>query len=866
MRWQETMMMRFLISILFATVTSTFAQQGDRPGELQPLRVPRDKIPPAPPLTPDLALRTFAVAPGFGIELVASEPLIEAPVAALFDPDGRLWVLEMRSFMPNLAGVGEHEPKGRISILEDTNQDGRMDRSKVFLDRLVMPRAIALVRGGLLVAEPPNLWFCRDTNHDDRADERHLVASDYAIEADPKLGSRANPEHAANGLLWAMDNWIYSANFTTRFRNTAGQWQRDSAPFRGQWGITQDNYGRLFYNSNSDHLRGDLVPAHYLARNPAYRAMGVNVPIAKDQTVWPGRVNPGVNRGYEPDTLRANGTLVRFTGACGPVIYRGDQFPPECVGDAFVCEPTANLVRRSILVEHDAAITATNAYLKQEFLTSFDERFRPVNLSNGPDGALYIVDMYRGMIQHRIYLTSYLRQQYQERNLDGPLNLGRIYRVYHQPKPPKRPHQPQLSRARSAELVELLSHPNGWWRDTAQRLLVERADLSAVPQLRQTALNGTNPLAQLHALWTLDGLAQSDAQVLLHTLAAPNPKVRAAAVRLCEPLLGTSNRAQLFARISELVSDPAPEVRLQVALTVGELKNKETTQLLARLLDENASHPLIRDAVLSGLHGRTLPFLEHLLSQPSWAENRPGRPEALSALSQALFANRQEPEVRHLLNLIAEENSTPAWRPVAMLDGILRSLPRSLPGRPAAPVRPIQLAAAPPGLTALYGSEVADVRDRAQQLDPLLVWPGKETAKPRSVQPLTEQQLARFHTGKDLYIATCGACHQPHGNGQEGLAPPLVDSEWVLGPEARLVRLALHGVRGPITVKGKMYQMEMPPLGVLDDEQIASILTYVRREWGHTSSPVDPETVARIRKETENRDEAWTETELLTIP
>ncbi len=280
-----------LFRILFCSlllVSIGQAQQGDKPGELQ--KPPTFAVPPSPALSPEEALKTFKLAPGFRIELVASEPLVEDPVAVAFDPDGRIWVVEMRGFMPDVDGKGEDQPVGRIVVLEDTDGDGKMDKRTVFADGLIMPRALCLVRDGVLVAEPPMLWFMRDTDGDGKADEKIAVAKDY--------GNRMNPEHNANGLMSAMDNWIYSANFTARFRSLEEDWKREPTAFRGQWGIAQDDFGRLFFNSNEDQLRGDLVPAAYLFRNPNYRApLGYNFQVIKDQSVWPVRVNPGVNLG-----------------------------------------------------------------------------------------------------------------------------------------------------------------------------------------------------------------------------------------------------------------------------------------------------------------------------------------------------------------------------------------------------------------------------------------------------------------------------------------------------------------------------------------------------------------------------------------
>lgn len=855
-----------LILILAAAELSARAQRGDIKGEAQNPRVPREKIPPAPPLPPAQALATFKLAAGFRIELVAAEPMVESPVTATFDPDGRLWVVEMRGFMPNADGLGETEPVGRISVLEDTDGDGRMDKSTVFLDGLVMPRALLLAGSGAIIAEPPNLWFVRDTNGDGQADDKKLVTSDYGIQADPRLGLNANPEVASNGLLWATDNWIYSANHTTRFRYAAGQWSPEPTLFRGQWGLTQDEYGRLFYNSSTDQLRGDLVPTQYLGRNPNYRiALGANVQIAKDQSVWPSRVNPGVNRGYQQGQLREDGTLATFTAACGPLIYRGDQFPPAFRGNAFVCEPTGNLIRRNILVETNAVIIATNAYDRAEFLTSTDERFRPVNLFHGPDGALYVVDMYHGILQHRNYLTTYLRQQALDRGLDKPINLGRIYRIVH--AAPKRAARPQLARAGSADLVKCLEHPNGWWRDTAQRLLVERADLSVVPKLKKMAVSHSEPFAQLRALWTLEGLGQLDAGTLQAAFHSPAPKIRAAALRLSEPLLKTSAPAELLRRVLKLTEDNQADVQLQLAFTLGEIKSSEAEAALATVLRKNAAQAYIRDAVITSLAGRELEFVERLLMDKAWNSNTAGFAEALNALARSVFTEAKPERIGRLLEIAAAQIGRTHWRQLALLDGIIATAPPATPGRPALKIKTVQLPAEPKGLAALSKNATPEARARLDKIASLLAWPGKPGASSlEAVKPLTPEQQARFKAGQELYVATCGACHQPNGNGQEGLAPPLAGSEWAVGPEQRMVRIALNGVRGPLTVKGQKFDMDMPPLGVLDDEQIANILTYIRREWGHTASPIEPATVAKIRAETEKREDAWSEKELLDIP
>jgi glucose/arabinose dehydrogenase/mono/diheme cytochrome c family protein len=851
----------FLRILLILSLLAPFAraQQGDRAGEIQK---PSDvSVPPSPPLSPEEALKAFKVAPGFRVELVASEPLVEDPVAMAFGPDGRIWVVEMRAYMPNVDGKGEDQPIGRIVVLEDTDGDGKMDKSNVFADGLLLPRAISLVRDGVLVAEPPHLWFMRDTDGDGKSDEKTEVAKDY--------GNQTSVEHTANGLVWALDNWIYSANYTFRFRSLTEDWKREGTAFRGQWGIAQDDFGRLFFNANEDQLRCDLAPSAYLFRNPNLRnPTGVNVQVIKDQSVWPIRANPGVNRGYRPGQLRPDGTLATFTAACGPTIYRGDSFPAEFRGNAFVCEPAGNLVKRDILTEKDAGITGRRAYDKSEFLASTDERFRPVSAYNGPDGGLYIVDLYRGALQHRIYVTSYLRSQIEQRHLEAPLHRGRIYRVLPE-SAPRRP-APKLEQASSEELVKYLSHPNGWWRDTAQRLLVERGDASVIPDLQTKALSDTNSLGRIHALWTLDGMNVMDKKTVLTSLDCEQPKVRATAIRLAEPFLKTGDKSEFLPRLAALAEkDRAGDVQLQLAFTLGQVTDPVAEQGMLTVAKNSAANVYIRDALLSGLVVRELEVLEKLLAGREWREQQPGRAELLTGLARCVFAEHKARRVERLLQLAADQPAGLAWRRLAILDAIAESTPAKAKAKQTAvKVKLLRLAGKPAGLVTLEKSDDAQVRDRVEKIRSLITWPGQPDFEPEApVTPLTTEQKALFDAGKTFFEATCAQCHQPHGLGQEGLAPPLVDSEWVLGSEHRLTRIALQGAHGKIEVKGRAYDMDMPAFGgAFTDEELASILTYVRRSWEHSAAPVAPDTVKKVRSETAQREEAWTQAELLKIP
>jgi glucose/arabinose dehydrogenase/mono/diheme cytochrome c family protein len=844
----------FFSAIFFAP--NLFAQNGDKKdsgGEKQIPRVPPEKIPPSPVLTAEQALKSFKLAPGFRIEIVASEPLVHDPVAMTFAPDGKIWVVEMSGYMPNADGIGEDKKVGKIAVLEDTDADGKMDKRTVFLDGLVMPRALSLVRDGLLVAEPPHLWFCRDTNGDGKSDEKIEIAKDY--------GDTKSPEHTANGLIWALDNWIYSADTTMRFRNDDGEWRREPTAFRGQWGISQDDYGRLVYNSNSDQYRMDLVPSYYLRRNPNVRTpSGLNFDPIKNQTTWPARVTPGVNRAYRKGILRPDGTLEKFTAACAPLIYRGDNFPAEFQGNAFVCEPSANLIKRNILREENGMITGRQAYTNAEFLASTDERFRPVNLNNAPDGALYIVDLYRGILQHRLFLTSYLRAQSESRGLQAPIGLGRIYRIVAEGKPLKRVN---LSKATPAELVENLSNANGWVRDTAQRLLVERNESKTILLLKTIALSSQNSLGQIHALWTLDGIGQIDQETLLNALGSKEPKVRATAIRLSEHFLKTGE-PKIVEKVLPMTADSQPDVQLQLAFSLGEISDAKAEQGMRAVAKNSSANIFIRDAILTGLYKRELEFLEKILADKSWNEKKPGRAEFLSGLSQCVFYERKTNRVDHIFELAAV---APGWQQAALLDGIISTATPVLKGKKASSTqKQLFFDAEPSGFAALKKLQSKELSKRLEKISSVVTWPGQPGyIAPPKVIPLTAEQEKQFASGRDLFAASCAACHQLTGLGMEGLAPPLADSEWVLGSPNRIARIILHGLHGKVDVKGKSYDMEMPSLAVFDDEQIASLLTYIRREWEHGASPVDAAVVKKVRDATAGRNEAWTEAELLKV-
>lgn len=860
------------LSILLASsivlTTSALAQSGDKKdknGEVQHAPIPADQIPPAPPLSPEQALKTFRLPPGFEAQIVASEPLIDNPVVVQWDSAGRLWVMEMRTYMQTPDADGVLEPISQVSILHDTNGDGRADKKTVFLDNLVMPRAMAFTGDGVIICEPPSLWYY-PILEGDKPGPRVLIDAEYAPFAAPKEDGSMSVEHAANGFVHAIDNWYYNAKCSFRYALKEGEWKKEPTYFKGQWGISQDNYGRLAFNSNSDHFRFEPVSSQYLLRNPFYRKARYSIQPLPNQTVWPARMNPGINRGYRKNMLRPDGTLSRFTGASGVAIYRGGHFPEDFIGDAFVSEPTGNFVRHDKVSEVDGQITAVNPYEKDktEFMTSTDEIFRPVNTYTGPDGALYVVDMYHGIIQDRKFVTTYLRKQAESRGLDKVTDYGRIYRIVYKGRPFDQ--GPDLGKANAKQLVATLSHQNGWYRDNAQRILVEKAPPAAIAPLKNLATYGTNHLGRLHALWTLSGMGYVDLELLHSVLKKEkHPKVIAAAIRLCEPILKTWKQDDALKLVLTQAASSNHDIKLQVALTLSGLESPEAIKALVKLARDNGGVQQIRDAIISGMPGRESQFIAALVADKAMAKKSRDREKFLGEVARCVIIQGRRDPVNNLLTLIGRD-STPDWQKTALLVGMTPEKITSTKGLPPVRQKKIRLSEEPKALTTLRKLNSKSTLKALEKLDEVLLWPGKPGVKPEPpVRPLSDDEKVRFAMGKQLYGLTCGACHQAHGFGMAGMAPPLADSEWVADSENRLIRIVLHGISGPITVLGQKYNLDMPGHGTFSDDQIAAVLTYIRREWDHSYNPVTAEKVAEVRLATKDREVGWTADLLLKV-
>jgi mono/diheme cytochrome c family protein/glucose/arabinose dehydrogenase len=878
----------------------------------------------SPVLSPQDEMKQFYLPPGFRAELVAAEPLVQDPIAIDWDPDGRLWVVEYPEYVPDLQTPEPNlEPIGRIAVLEDTNNDGRMDKRTVFADGLVQARAVKVLDHGILVLEPPTVWLMHDTNGDLKMDTKEVVGTDY--------GRReGGVEGNANSFVWGLDNYLHSAgsNVTYSLRLKDGVFDRRPTLSRGEWGVGEDDFGRIFRNDSESTIRVDLVPTPYYARNPALvRTRGSEEVLTNDTSnineVWPVRPNPGTNRSYQFGITRpSNGTLVQVTAACTPMVYRGDRLPPELYGNVFVAEPAGNFVRRVVVEDDGTTLRARNAYDKAEFFSSTDERFRPVFISNAPDGTLMVVDFYRGVLQDRASTTLYLKEYIQKRKLDAPTGVGRgrVYRIVHDGVQ-RDPIRPQLSRASPAQLVEALSHPNGWWRDTAQRLLVERSAVNVIPALKALAASTAPPRTRVKALWVLDGTDNIDVATVNKALTDGSRDVRTSAVRLAERWLGEP-ASPVQDTVMKLIDDPDWQVREQVAASLGVLPPGQRESAIALLLQKHADDPVAADAALSGARGAEPAILEKLL-QPDAAQSS-AHHAAIVMVSATIVRAGQEAGIQTTLAMVADA-ARPAWQRSAVLrgaevalvpntpmpgtvrPGVAPSITATATATPGAPcptcpggragpggayafedARPpaaatsaisrggrgggpggrgagrgrgrggprLQILREPAAFAALAGGS-DELAPRAANVLARIEWPGKPGAA-NPVTPLSAAEQQRFEAGREIYRNICQACHQPDGRGLARVAPPLIDSVLALAPAEITARILLNGKQGPVGL--------MPPIGAtLTNDQIASVLTYVRREWGQAGDPVDSSTVEGVRAQTATRTRPWTDEELLAM-
>ncbi len=571
--------------------------------------------------TPEASRDAMRVRPGFEVQLVAQEPLVVSPVAMEWGADGKLWVVTMADYPLGMDGQGK--PGGTIRFLEDTNHDGRYDKSTIFLENVNFPTGVMPWRKGVIVSAAPEIFYAEDTDGDGHADVRKVLFSGFR---------EGNQQHRVNGFEYGLDHWLYGANGDSggqvRAASGSSAIQLQGHDFRirpdellietvtgqTQFGRHRDDWGNWFGNNNPTWLWHDFVDEKYLARNPNLPVRNVKKYLAN---------YPDSTRAYaiSQTMQRFNdiGMVNHVTSGNSPTPYRDELFGPEYASSVFISEPVHNVVHREVLEQDGISFTSHRAAGEEnvEFLASTDNWFRPTMLKTGPDGALYIADMYRLVLEHPEWIPLDAQKQF---DLRAGADKGRIYRVV--PKGAALRAIPRLDRMSEPELVASLNSVNGWERDTAQRLLIEKGSKSAAASLESLARSGRTAKSRIQALWTLRGLSALSPETVLAALTDPDAHVREHAIKLSEDFasrggLPASMASNLEQTLAKLAGDPNLRVRYQLAFTMGEWKTEAAGVGLLHLARQNSTEENMRTAIASSIVSHHAFLLDALLGTTS---------------------------------------------------------------------------------------------------------------------------------------------------------------------------------------------------------------------------------------------------------
>ena len=695
-------------------------------------------------------INEFILDPNFTIKQIASEPLLRSPVAAELDIQGNLWAVELPGYMRDIDGSDEDKPDGRIVMLSDLDGDGKMDRRLVYKNNLRAPRALALIYNGLLYNDGRRLYF-----EDFETAKITIVDSNYV--------QGSNIEHQPNGLMFNIDNWIYSAKSNKRYQRLNGKWKVEETTLRGQWGISRDEIGRLVYNHNSDGLRGDKVLPNSVISNDYLRPdLLLSNQLCPDNRVYPYQ-ETAVNRGYQDGVLDAENKLKSFTSACGPMIYNGMGKLKE---NAFACGPEANFVKRYAKEDETGEVFGQN-YTQwgdnYEFLVSKNESFRPVNLIPHPRTGFLVLDFRKGIIQHRAYMTNYLREIILERGLDQINDKGRLYYISEKESTDKLKFSFWDKSASKIDIVRFLNHESGEIRLAAQKYILNSNDASFHTMIEKT-MGQFSEFGKIHALRTLEGMGRLDGFIIRNHISS-------------EDLVLSYHILNLYDQHPEMINE-------EVIEKIWAQGNPDLHLQLCHMLPSD------------DIYGK---FVEMLILK--YQNN--------ATFSEALLSNVD----LKLVEEIADPGST-IMKKLVKIQGNMESDTKVSP--------------------AIITNQYADARNE----------------------------------GFPAYSRYCSSCHGNDGRGQENLAPPILNSQYLEGSSAKLAALILQGIEGPITVNGTHYDLKLAMPGLkhntdISDKEIASIIAFVNNAFSKSGEGVSPEKVKEIRKKLEGRTEMLTEDEVL---
>jgi putative membrane-bound dehydrogenase-like protein len=644
------------------------------------------------PLSPQESMKTFHFADSFKAELYAAEPLVADPVSMIFDEQGNAYVVEMADAnMPDsLKG------KGRIVMLKDTNGDGQADTAIVFAEGLKEATSILPWKGGLIATAAPDILYLKDTTGDGKADLKKVLFSGFFQD---------NDEAQITSLCFSVDNWIYANNdgepgevtshekpdapklsmqgADFRFRLDRNEFERTTGP--GQFGQAIDDWGHRFFTKNSLHIQQVVIPWRYLNRNPylppsarsAIKNISDHDPIMYQLTpapYWRAERTRRRNKEYQENHLnRVEYAKDHFSGASGGTFYGGDAFPKEYYGSIFTGDVSGNLVHRDVLAQptdtNDPFYTAERGKgeEKQEFLAATDSWFRPTSFSVGPDGDLYVVDMYRQHIETPVSIPDDLKA---DMDFSAGSNYGRIYRIVPDNAGPYKKISPDLYKMSSADLVKLLANPNQWWRIHAHKLLIERQDKTVIPDVKTLFNQSQDPRTRLEALYVLDGLDALNAEAVSQALKDPEPGVRENAAILSERF------PQCLPQLEKMINDSSARVAFQATLSLGQFKGKDVISALAHVAESRGENSWFRTAVLSADTSSSIELIKALAAQKSFfQQTAPWKLTFLGDVSYIIGARNRKEQVTALLDLLTQSPMTGSqdWQS-ACLKGLMQGL------------------------------------------------------------------------------------------------------------------------------------------------------------------------------------------------
>ncbi len=564
--------------------------------------------PPVLPLSPQAQAKKFILQPGYAMEPVLTDPKIDQPGAISFDGNGRMFVLELRSYMLDADATDELKPTSRISRWEDKDNDGVYETGTVFVDSLVFARFVMPYGADCILtmeSNTDNVYKYTDTDNDGKADKKELFTTQF--------GRSGNVEHQQSFLYWGMDNWLYSTYNTFRVRYD-GSGRETTAPNGAAWGVTQDDDGKIWFQGGASGVPSYFqLPIHYGRFNVEDQlAPGFNVP-------WGAALKIADVQGGMDQVRMPEGSLNSTTGGAGNDIFRGNRLPKELNGQYFYGEVVARIVRQINPVVKEGLTQLQNVYQdkQQEFIRSADPLFRPVDMTTAPDGTMYITDMYHGIIQEGEWTQkgTYLRAKIEQYQLDKAIRMGRIWRLTYKGMNRDKT-QPRMLNETAAQLVSHLNHPNGWWRDMAQQLIILKGDKSVVPDLVNMAKTDQNLLARFHAMWTLEGLGALSAELVSELMKDPNPRMQIQAIRASESLYKAGEKS-LAKEYKRYIASSNTDVALQAMLTINTLKVPEAVPTIKSVLQSNKARgiQLIGSQIVKAATANTAPSRSYTIAE-----------------------------------------------------------------------------------------------------------------------------------------------------------------------------------------------------------------------------------------------------------